>query len=162
MNVPELMYYCAIVLLPPFYLMSVQAKKDILDLTEEDKRNLLKRVLVGYFSDALLFVATDMTSYAKAFCLLFTNTLMSPFIAKFMLGEKIKKWDIIGITIGFIGMLMIIQPFDNKGVTASKGWLVTVIGCILALMAAYMSATALVYIKKLNNNNVHYAVISFY
>jgi len=103
-----------------------------------------------------------MTSYARAFALFFTNTLMSPFIAKSMLGEKVKNWDIVGIIIGFIGMLLIVQPFDDEKNKATGSWVIDVIGCVLALIAAFSSSLTLIYVSRLAKNKVHYSLISLY
>ena len=44
---------------------------------------------------------------------------MLPFMAKCMLGEKIKLWDIVGIISGFVGVLILVQPWkvpeDDSG-----------------------------------------------
>ena len=79
-----------------------------MDVPQKAQTSMVMRCLVGFFSDVLLFVAFEYTSYAKAFCIFFTNTLMTPFLARYMLGEKIKKWDIIGIVFGFAGMILLI------------------------------------------------------
>lgn len=71
------------------------------------------RVLGGFLSDVLLFAAFNYTNYSKALCLFFLNTLMIPFFARCIVKEKILKWDICGIGIGFIGMILIIRPFKE-------------------------------------------------
>jgi drug/metabolite transporter (DMT)-like permease len=114
LNVPELMYYTAVILIGPFYWVVRSYKKDVLGVHSKDVENLVKRIICGFLADSLLFAAMNTTSYSRAFCLFFTNTLMSPFIASRMLGQPIKKWDIVGIIIGFLGMLMIVQPFDTS------------------------------------------------
>ena len=72
------------------------------------------RCVTGVLSDVLLFAAFEFTSFSKAFCIFQTNTLMAPFFSYLILGEKVKKWDIIGILIGFIGMLMLVRPFQDE------------------------------------------------
>ena len=42
-----------------------------------------------------------------------TSTLMSPFFARVILGERIKKWDIISIMFGFSGMLILVHPWTE-------------------------------------------------
>ena len=66
------------------------------------------RCIFGVLSDVLLFAAFEFTSFSKAFSLFFINTLMAPFLGQAILGEPIKKWDIIGILCGFGGMLMLV------------------------------------------------------
>ena len=71
------------------------------------------RVLGGFLSDVLLFAGFNFTNYSKALCLFFTNTLMIPFFARIIVKEKILKWDFVGILIGFIGMVLVIEPFGK-------------------------------------------------
>lgn len=108
LSVPELTYYISIWLVVMFYLMARYQKVDIFAVPKTAQKDLFIRCITGVLSDILLFVAFDFTSFSRAFCLFFTNTLMAPFTAKAILGEPIKKWDIIGILFGFTGMLMII------------------------------------------------------
>ena len=72
-----------------------------------------------------------------------SNTLLSPFLAYYMLGEKIKVWDIVGIILGFIGMVCLIQPWKSpeENLDTSKD----LIGCCFGLMAAFSAAVAFVY-----------------
>jgi len=113
LSVPELIFIRSLILIPPFFANVKKFKQDHLKLTAEEFLWICGRVMSGFFADALLFVSITMISYSKGFCLFFTNTLMAPFIARCFLGEKIKKWDLIGICIGFCGMLMIVQPFGK-------------------------------------------------
>lgn len=43
-----------------------------------------------------------------------TNTLIAPFLASWMLKEPVKKWDLIGIILGFNGMLCLVQPWKTN------------------------------------------------
>lgn len=36
---------------------------------------------------------------------------MVPFVARFINKEKVLKWDLLAILIGFVGMIMVIQPY---------------------------------------------------
>ena len=55
-----------------------------------------------------MFVAFQYTTYSKAFCLFYTNTFFNPFLAYYMIGEPLKKWDFVGISVGFVGMILLI------------------------------------------------------
>ena len=108
LSVPEINYYCALWLVVMFYIFARQQKLDIFNVPKEAQRDLLFRCIFGVLSDVLLFVAFEFTSFSKAFSLFFVNTLMAPFLGRAILGEPIKKWDIIGILCGFGGMLMLV------------------------------------------------------
>ena len=90
-----------------------------------------------------MFISFEYTSYSKGNCLFMSNTLLSPFLAYYMLGEKIKVWDIVGIILGFTGMVCLIQPWKSpeENLDTSKD----LIGCCFGLMAAFSAAVAFVY-----------------
>ena len=124
-----------------------------------------------------------MTSFSKAFSIFFTNTLMAPFLSFLILGEPIKKWDIIGILVGFAGMLMLIRPFKSADeevaidatVTSSLTTTTTdevqessgsslnmdLLGCGVSFLAAVNAAIAIIYIRKLADQ-VHCALQPMY
>ena len=91
-----------------FYFFARQQHVDIFNVPKEAQKDLLLRCIFGVLSDVLLFASFEFTTFSKAFCLFFTNTLMAPFLGKAILGEQVKKWDIIGILFGFCGMLMLV------------------------------------------------------
>ena len=111
LSVPEVSYYIAVFLVLMFYMFARSQKVDIFGVPKEAQWDLLIRCLYGVLSDVLLFVAFEFTSFSKAFCIFFSNTLMAPFLSRAILGEPIKKWDIIAILCAAVGMFMIIQPF---------------------------------------------------
>ena len=108
LTVPELNYYISLFLVVMFYFFSRQQHVDIFNVPKEAQKDLLLRCIFGVLSDVLLFVSFEFTTFSKAFCLFFTNTLMAPFLGKAILGEQVKKWDIIGICFGFCGMLLLV------------------------------------------------------
>ena len=107
-SVPEINYYISLFLVIMFYAFARQQRVDIFNVPKEAQKDLLLRCIFGVFSDLLLFMAFEKTSFSKAFSLFFTNTLMAPFLGKAILGEPIKKWDVIAILCGFAGMLMLV------------------------------------------------------
>ena len=81
-------------------------------------------------------------------------------MARCIIGEKLKLWDIIAIVISFIGMLMLVQPFkeveEEKVVLDASGKVIgggsphnDMIGCGIAILAAIFAALAVVFLKKL-------------
>jgi len=70
--------------------------------------DLFIRVFCGSFADIALFTAFGYTNYSRAFCIFFTNNLMLPFMAKWLLNEKVKFWDVVGIVSGFGGVLVLV------------------------------------------------------
>lgn len=112
LTVPEMFYVVTLILLILLYFYASYFKQDVFQLPSHLRNWMLFRSVVGFLSDVLLFVGFLYTSYAKAFCLFFTNPLMCPFMAHYICGEKIKLWDIIGILFGLTGMILIIHPWN--------------------------------------------------
>jgi len=167
--VPEVVYYASFLLVGAFYPITLFYGQDVLRIPKKCQSTLVLRVISGFFSDVLLFVAFEYTTYSKAFCLFFTNTLMTPFLARYMLNEKIKKWDIIGIMFGFTGMVLLVQPWKSvaRGTQSASGSVAgeaeysffrDFIGCLFGIAAALAAALALVYIRKLSKFDMHYSL----
>jgi len=43
-----------------------------------------------------------------------TGSLFVAFLASQLLDEQIKKWDIVGILLGFVGMVLLVRPWESK------------------------------------------------
>ena len=78
--------------------------------------DLFMRVFTGSFADVLLFLAFGYTNYSRAFCIFLTNNLLLPFMANCMLNEKIKFWDVVGVLAGFVGVIILVQPWKTPEV----------------------------------------------
>ncbi len=84
-----------------------------------------------------------------------TNTLFAPFLASWMLKEPVRKWDLIGIVLGFSGMLCLVQPWkSNLNVSESAK---DFIGCCFGGIAALTAAIAIIYTRRLTGS-LHYTV----
>ena len=154
LSVSELNYYIAIILVIKFYMLARYQKIDVLSIPKTAQFDLLLRCVFGVLSDVLLFVAFEFTSFSKAFSLFFTSTLLAPFLGRAILGEPIKKWDIIAISMGFGGMLMLVNPLKATEPSSDiseegKSPYSDLIGCGIAVAAAVNGALAITYIRKL-------------
>jgi hypothetical protein len=89
LNVPELYYYIQIIGVFFFLILTRIQGVDILGEVNRPgvKTDLFIRVFCGSFADVCLFLAFGYTNYSRAFCIFFTNNLMLPFMAKWILGE---------------------------------------------------------------------------
>ena len=113
MNAPELTYYVSLLMVVALCFSAKLYQQDIFNIAKGAQFDLFCRALWGFFSDILLFLAFKYTAYSKAFCLFFTCPLIAPFIARCLIGEKVKLWDIIAIILSFIGTVMLVQPFKE-------------------------------------------------
>ena len=130
------------------------------------------RTITGFLSDILLFVAYNYTTFSKAQCIFFLNTIMIPICAYCIVREKIRKQDIIAIVISFAGMLLIIQPFksseaninEDPEITKAKFWKTFAaesVGFGLAFMAAVAGALSVIFNKKCSDE-LHNSVVGFW
>lgn len=75
---------------------------------------LVGRCTCGFLSDVTLYLAFTYTSYSKAFCIHKMESLFSPFIAYYALGESVKTADLMGIWLGFTGVVLMLQPWNSQ------------------------------------------------
>ena len=97
------------------------------------------RALINVSGMAAGFTAITMIPLAEATALSFTAPLFATFAAALVLGETIRMRRIIALTLGFLGMLLILQPGVNEIST----------GSILALINALTIAITVLIVKKL-------------
>jgi drug/metabolite transporter (DMT)-like permease len=86
---------------------------DVLEIPKNMFWPLVGRCITGFLTDVILFLAFTYTSYSKAFAINKTESLFSPFIAYFALGEAVRAVDILGIILSFGGMLLMLQPWSS-------------------------------------------------
>jgi len=86
----------------------------MLNVPESMRVLLIKRIVTGSLFDIFLMMSFEFTDFSKATTIAFTNSMFISFFSWIMLGEIISKWDIVGIIGGFIGMLMVMQPFKTS------------------------------------------------
>ena len=82
---------------------------------------------------------------------------MCPFLARCILNERIKTWDVIAVVVGFIGTLMLVQPFASSDQESGSD----LIGCIIGLVSAVFAALAVVYLRKLAEQ-IHFTLVPMY
>ncbi|WP_261835635.1 DMT family transporter [Vibrio ishigakensis] len=107
----------------------------------------LLRICGAFFALYLGFIAYANLPFATATALGFTQVLFVLFISKLFLSEDITASRVITIAVGFVGVIMVVQPENASlnyvlvGLTAALGAAVAVV-CVRK-MAAYESRTVL-------------------
>lgn len=124
---------------PMFYVSAKLNNQDVLQVPGNNQVDLFWRCLNGVASDVFLFVSYEYISYSKGLCLFMSNTLISPFLAVYILNERVKRWDIIGILLGFLGMIFLVQPWKSadQDSDASKNLIGGFFGLCASVTAAY-------------------------
>jgi len=103
-------------------------------------------VSIGMFSG---FSAITLIPLAQATAISFTTPIFVTILAVFLLGEVIKFRRVAAIFVGFIGMLIIVQP----GVGSIS------LGIILAFIGAFFHSINLLIVKKLTANESANAIV---
>jgi drug/metabolite transporter (DMT)-like permease len=86
----------------------------LLNIPPELYGAIAMRVVGGFLSDILLYMAITYINYSKGICIFFMNTLLIPIFARCILGEPILRIDSFAIMMGFVGMVLIVQPFKQN------------------------------------------------
>ncbi len=130
-HVIEIAFYRNLIAVLPFlFMIYAMGKKEILTINT-NVRGIIARSIIGTISLATTFAAFAAMPMADTTAFLFTASLIVPALGYFFLGERVGpyRWSAIGV--GFIGVMIMLQPtgaFNSLGVT-------------LALSAAAMHAT---------------------
>lgn len=141
-HVIEIAFYRNLVGTIPFlFMIFIMNKREILTINSRPK-TILVRSILGTISLVITFGAFAYLPMADATAFLFTASLIIPILSIFFLGEKVGPYRWGAILIGFIGVLIMLQPtgvFNATGVT-------------LALSAASMHAVLQIILRKLGKS----------
>ncbi len=130
-HVIEIGFYRNLIATLPFlFIIFAMGRRDILVIRQKPG-GILIRAVVGTVSLIVTFSAFSMMPMADATAFLFTSSLFIPAMGFFFLGEQVGKYRWGAVLVGFIGVLVMLQP---SGVVSG-------LGVTLALSAALMHAT---------------------
>ncbi len=130
-HVIEIGFYRNLIATLPFlFIIFAMGRRDILVIRQKPG-GILIRAVVGTVSLIVTFSAFSMMPMADATAFLFTSSLFIPAMGFFFLGEQVGKYRWGAVLVGFVGVLVMLQP---SGVVSG-------LGVTLALSAALMHAT---------------------
>lgn len=98
------------------------------------------RMGIGLSAMFLNFLAMTMLPLAEATAIGFSVPIFSVILAALVLGEPTGKWRWGAVVVGFLGVLVVIQPGDGH---------VPLAGGAVALVAALLTATVTIVIRRL-------------
>lgn len=129
-HVIEIAFFRNLIATIPFlFMIFVMNKREIMKINQRP-RGIVARAVIGTVSLAVTFAAFAAMPMADTTAFLFTASLFIPILGIFFLSEKVGPYRWSAVIIGFIGVLIMLQPgggFNALGVT-------------LALSAAFMHA----------------------
>lgn len=137
----ELVFYRSFFGLIAIYMVIVQQR---LPLKTPHLNKHLTRSLIGFLSLVLFFYAIAHLPLATAITLNYTSPLFLAILSPLMLHEKPKKILYLTITLGFIGVLLVLQPSVNHQ---------SILAGMIGLGSGLGAAMAYAYVKQLANLN---------
>ena len=86
----------------------------------------------------------------KATLLFYTNPMFVALFACLVLREKVTKYDLGGVVLTFVGVVILLNPFQSQNLN-DRGVLIDIIGSTCSILAAVTNAVAMIAIRKIGN-----------
>ena len=129
-HVIEIAFYRNLIATLPFiFMIVVMKKREIMKINSRPKA-IIARAVIGTISLVVTFAAFAAMPMADTSAFLFTTSLLIPVLGYFFLKEKVGIYRWGAVCIGFIGVIIMLNPTGA----------VNVVGVSLALSAALMHA----------------------
>jgi len=129
-HVIEIAFYRNLIATLPFiFMIFVMKKREIIKINSRPKA-IIARAVIGTISLVVTFAAFAAMPMADTSAFLFTTSLLVPILGFFFLKEKVGIYRWSAVCIGFIGVIIMLNPTGA----------VNVVGITLALSAALMHA----------------------
>jgi len=129
-HVIEIAFYRNLIATLPFiFMIFVMKKREIIKINSRPKA-IIARAVIGTISLVVTFAAFAAMPMADTSAFLFTTSLLVPILGFFFLKEKVGIYRWSAVCVGFIGVIIMLNPTGA----------VNVIGVTLALSAALMHA----------------------
>lgn len=123
-------------------------------LKTQNWRGHASRSLSGTVSMFCLFTAVTMIPLAEVTAITFTSPMFITVLAMVFLGEKIHRYRLTALILGFVGMLIMVGPHLSFGTGSSMG-------SLAALGAAIFAAIAMTSLRAMSRGE-HAITITFY
>ena len=129
-HVIEIAFYRNLIATLPFiFMIFVLKKKEITKINSRPK-GVVARAVIGTISLVITFAAFAAMPMADTTAFMFTSSLIIPALCYFVLKESVGIYRWSAVLVGFIGVLIMLNPEGQ----------VNVIGVTLALSAAFLHA----------------------
>ena len=126
-------------------------------ITKRPKEHLLRSVF-GVVSLFASFAALARLSVAEAVLIAQLSPMLTAVAAVFILSERLTIWRVLGLALGFGGVIMLVWP-DLGGGTLER---VRIIGIVLGLVSAALSALSLIMVRSLNRTESPGAIALYF
>ena len=109
------------------------------------------RASSGLCSMYMLFIGLSLISINDAIALSFSVPLITTILAVIFLKEKVKTYRLTALSVGFIGVIIILRPGSNS----------FEYGYLLILATSFLWSISNILVKKLSSNDHPYTIIFF-
>ena len=107
----EVMFWKSLIMIPYEYILISILEGDVLALPKDLRITMLVRAVTGYIGLTGLYMAISYTDLSKAATIFWCNPLFTALWAYLYLKEKLSKFDVAGMIIAFLGILLMQNPF---------------------------------------------------
>jgi drug/metabolite transporter (DMT)-like permease len=118
----------------------------------------LLRSVFGVVSLFASFAALARLSVAEAVLIAQLSPMLTAVAAVFILSERLTIWRVLGVLVGFVGVLVLVWP-DLGGGTLER---VRIAGVVLALVSAALSALSIIMVRSLNRTESPGAIALYF
>lgn len=126
-----------------------------------ERKWLIVRGLTGFVGLHCYFYAVTALPLADATVIHFLNPLLVALMAPFVLGERGKATDAIGVVLGLVGVVLVTRPPALFGDVMHESDALPTLGVVAALGGALAAAAAYMVVRKLRTEHPLVVVLQF-
>lgn len=118
----------------------------------------LLRSVFGVVSLFASFAALARLSVAEAVLIAQLSPMLTAVAAVYILSERLTLWRVLGVAVGFIGVVVLVWPDLGAGALER----VRIVGVLLGLLSAALSALSIIMVRSLNRTESPGAIALYF
>lgn len=118
----------------------------------------LLRSIFGVVSLFASFAALARLSVAEAVLIAQLSPMLTAVAAVYILSERLTLWRVLGVAVGFIGVVVLVWPDLGAGALER----VRIVGVLLGLLSAALSALSIIMVRSLNRTESPGAIALYF
>ncbi len=122
----------------------------------------LGRSLAGVTAMFCRFTSLTLIPLATATAITFAAPLITTALAAWLLGETVRRYRWTAVTVGFLGVLLMLQPAVVRGLTAGAMDDAYVFGAAAALLGAVFMAIAMIQIRHMTATEPGISIVFYF
>lgn len=115
----------------------------------------LTRAMIGLTSMSAMFYAISLLPLAEAITIFFISPLLATCLAALLLGDRVGVHRWTAISVGFLGMLIVMQPGANTSD-------ISMVGVSMAVLAALLMACVTIALRHLGSTETEAATVFWF